>query len=89
MRSIDDHLGVRRIVDRCEDAPLDPDLFVQNLHDRRQRVGGAGRCGEDVVLGGFVDLVIAPDDDVGHPRTRHRCCNDHLAGTGCEVLFAK
>jgi hypothetical protein len=49
---VDDHLGVRDVVDRGDHATLDPDLFVEHLDDRREAVRGARRSGDDVVVAG-------------------------------------
>src|SRR4029450_3753309 len=75
-------LGVR--VDRGHQTLLDPDRLVQRLRHRRQAVRGAGRVGDDVVLGRVVGVVVNTHDD-GDVLVLRRRRDDDLPGAVVEV----
>ena len=51
-------------------AGLDAEGVVKNLGDGREAIGGAGRVGNDVVLGGIVSLVVHAEHERGDPGRR-------------------
>ena len=49
-RAVQDHLGAGGGVNRGHEAGLDAPLVVEQLDHGGHRVGGAGTCGDDVVV---------------------------------------
>ena len=79
VRCIDDHLGVGDVVDGGQCTAFDADLFVQHFDHRRKTVGGARRCGDDVVGCRVVQIVVASHDDVEDAFRLDRRSDDDLS----------
>jgi hypothetical protein len=72
-------------VDRGHEAPLDPELIVEDLDDRCQAVGGARGVGDDLVV--FAQILVVDSKD--HGGTQFVLCGngeDHTLGPGLDVL---
>ena len=63
VREIEHVLVVGVAVDRGHRSLLDAEVVVQHLDHRGQAVGGAGRVGDDVVLGRIVHVVVHAEHD--------------------------
>ena len=64
MRGVDDGLGIGEVMQGGEHAVLDAELFVDDLDDGGDAVGGATGVGDDVIYLGIVEVVITAHDDV-------------------------
>eukprot|EP00976_Prorocentrum_cordatum_P078804 1183270-Prorocentrum_minimum.AAC.2 len=60
-------------------------ILLDDLHHRRQAVGGAGGSGDDVVLGWVVQLVVAPNHDVQDALRLHGRGDQNLLHTVGEL----
>ena len=77
MRGVHHNLGVGHIVDRGDGSVDDPELFVNNLNDWSDAVGGAGSGGDEVVLGRIVEVIVAAHHNI-EGFLFDGCCDDHF-----------
>ena len=77
MCKIQNPLVVRVGMDGGHQAALDLEVFMQNLDERREAIGGAGGVGNDVVFLRIVQVVVDPHDDRDVLLLRG-CGNQHL-----------
>lgn len=73
-------------VDRGHQAALDAEGVIDNLGQRAEAVGSAGRVGDDVVRCGIVEVLVDAHDD-GDVFVAGRCRNEDLLGAGVNVLL--
>ena len=85
VREIEDVLIVGVAVDRGHRALFDAELLVQDLHNGRQAVGGAGGIRNDVVLGGIVGGIVHAEHD-GDVFVLRRSGDDDLLHRTAQVL---
>ena len=69
VRRVEDRLGVGHVVDRRDHPMPDADAFVDDLHHRREAVGGAGRGGEQVMFVRLVEVIVHAHHDVQRARS--------------------
>ena len=62
---VDEGLGSGDVVDGGDASVLDAEVFLDDLHDGGEAVGGAGCVGDDLVLG-REELMVASEDDIEH-----------------------
>ena len=77
MGRIDDGLGVGQAMDRRDGTMLDTQLLVDDLHHRRQAVGGAGSGGDNMVIGRVKNAVVHAHHNVFGPSLFHRSGHHH------------
>ena len=65
-------------------AVLDAELFVDDFDDGGDAVCGAGGVGDDVMLGGIVEVVITTHHDV-QDALFYGSGDDHFFDTGIEI----
>ena len=58
VRRVGYHIGIGRIMDCSDLAVSDAEGLVDNLHDRSETIGGAGRCRDDWVLARIIEVVV-------------------------------
>ena len=83
MRAVEDHLVAGVCMDRAHDAALDRERIIESLRHGGKAVGGAGRCGNDLVIG-VQDLLVNRIND-GLEVVAGRSGNDDLLGAGVDV----
>ena len=86
MDLVEDLLVVGIGVNRGHQPALDPDSVVQHLGEGRQAVGGARSVGNDGVT--RFELVVVDAVNDGQIDVLAGGRDQHLLGTGGEVLFA-
>ena len=89
LEGINDDLGVGDVVQGRDRAVPDAELLVDDLHDRSQAVGGAGRRRQQPVFAWVKESVVDPVDDVQGSLDRaahHHTLDPGLAEVGLEGL---
>ena len=62
MRAVQDHLVAGVSVNGAHDTALDRSIVIQSLSHRSQAVGGAGSCGDDLVISSQSVVVYIVND---------------------------
>src|SRR5690554_4556969 len=84
---IDDGLGVGQAVDRGQGTVFDAQFLVDDLHYRRQAVGGAGGRRNDAVIGRLEDVFVHAHDNILGARLFHRGGHHHPLHTLIQVAL--
>src|SRR4029453_9453802 len=82
---IDDDVGVGRIVDRRDLPVTETDTLVDQLHNRGEGIGCAGRRGNQAVACGIIKVLVDADDDVERGCIFDRCGYDDAFDAAVEI----
>jgi hypothetical protein len=85
VRRVEEALITRVGVDRAHEALFDPEGVVEDLHHRREAVGGAGCVRNDVVFVRVVEIGVDPDAE-GEVGIFRRSGDDDLLRARGDVL---
>ena len=70
----------------------DSEVFMNDFHHRSQTIGGTGRCGQQMMTGGIITVVIHAHHHIQHIICHHRGRDDYLFDALIEIglsqLFA-
>ena len=72
-------------MDGGDAAVANADGLMHHFHHRGQAIGGAAGRGDNLVLGGVVDMGVHTIDNIGRGPVFHRCADHHLFHPGIEI----
>ena len=85
MRLVEDALGVGQVVDGCDGAVFDTQVFVDHLDHRGEAVGGARGRRDNAMLRRVEQLLVNTHDDIKRSGLLHRRADHHALHTLIEI----